>query len=289
MRFGVHPVSFNQGSDHGSIPATLAETARTAEDLGFDWFVLSDHWFQMEMVGAVDDPMPEGYTSLGFVAAATRTIQLGLLVTGVTYRHPGLLAKTVATLDALSGGRALLGIGAGWYEREHRGLGVPFPPLGERFDRLEEALRICRQMWSANTGSFDGTHFQLAETICAPGPVRDDGIPIVVGGGGERRTLRLVAEHGDACNLIASGVDEVRHKLAVLDRHCADVGRDPSTVLRTVMVPFDVFDRATPFAEELSAYQDLGIGLTIFVPYGDPVGYLHRCNDTFLSDWLGTR
>lgn len=286
MRFGVHPVLFTGGvggePGAASIPHTLRSIATTAEDLGFDWFVLSDHWFQMEMVGAVDDPMPEGYTSLGFVAAATRRIHLGLLVTGVTYRHPGLLAKTVATLDALSDGRALLGIGAGWYEREHRGLGVPFPPLGERFDRLDETLRICRQMWSADTGPFEGTHFQLAETICAPVPVRPDGIPIVVGGGGERRTLRLVAEHGDACNLIASGVDEVRHKLAVLDRHCVDVGRDPATVQRTMMVPYDVFARDASFDDELAAYADAGIDLTVFVPYGDPLEYLERCHDRFM-------
>ncbi|MEM8748419.1 MAG: LLM class F420-dependent oxidoreductase [Actinomycetota bacterium] len=283
MRFGVHPVTFTADQRGASIPDLLRSVARRAEELGFDWFVLSDHWFQMEMVGAVDDPMPEGYTSLGFVAGATSRIELGLLVTGVTYRHPGLLAKTVATLDALSDGRALLGVGAAWYEREHVGLGVPFPPLRERFDRLDETLRICRQMWSPETGPFDGTHFQLAETICRPGPVRASGIPIVVGGGGERRTLRLVAEHGDACNLIASGVDEVAHKLSVLDRHCADVGRDPTTVTRTMMVPFDVFDRDHSFDDELNAYADLGIDLTIFVPYGDPLEYVERCHEAFMS------
>ncbi|MEM9040872.1 MAG: LLM class F420-dependent oxidoreductase [Actinomycetota bacterium] len=282
MRFGVHPVTFAADQLGASIPDLLRSVARRAEELGFDWFVLSDHWFQMEMVGAVDDPMPEGYTSLGFVAGATSRIELGLLVTGVTYRHPGLLAKTVATLDALSDGRALLGIGAAWYEREHVGLGVPFPPLRERFERLDETLHICRQMWSPETGPFDGTHFQLAETICCPGPVRAGGIPIVVGGGGERKTLRLVAEHGDACNLIASGVDEVAHKLSVLDRHCADLGRDPATVTRTMMVPFDVFDRDDSFDDELQAYAELGIDLTIFVPYGDPIEYVERCHQAFM-------
>ena len=282
MKFGVHPVLYT-GDAAGPIPATLRSVAATSEKLGFDWFVLSDHWFQMEIVGDVADPMPEGYTSLGYVAAATQRLHLGLLVTGVTYRHPGLLAKTVATLDALSDGRAILGIGAGWYEREHRGLGVPFPPLGERFDRLDETVRVCRQMWSDDTGPFDGEHFQLTETICSPGPMRPGGIPIVIGGGGERRTLRLVAQHGDACNLIASGVDEVRHKLEVLDRHCDDVGRDPATVQRTVMVPFDVFTRDEPFDEELAAYGDLGIDLTIFVPYGDPVEYVQRCHDSFMT------
>ena len=281
MRFGIHPVFFT-GEAGESIPGALRSIATTTEELGFDWLVLSDHWFQMEMVGDVTDPMPEGYTSLGFLAGITTDVHLGLLVTGVTYRHPGLLAKTVATLDALSDGRAILGIGAGWYEREHRGLGVPFPPLGERFDRLDETVRICRQMWSDDDGPFAGTHFQLAETICSPGPVRASGIPIVIGGGGERRTLRLVAEHGDACNLIASSVDEVRHKLAVLDRHCHDVGRDPASVQRTMMVPFDVFSRDVPFHEDLAAYADLGVDLTVFVPYGDPVAYVQRCHDEFV-------
>ena len=150
---------------------TLATTARIAEESGVSVFTLMDHWFQMEMMATSEDPMLEGYTSLGFLAGQTSTMTLGLLVTGVTYRHPGLLAKIVTTLDVLSGGRAQLGIGAAWYEREHRGLGVPFPPLSERFERLEETLQICLQMWSDNVGPFEGRHYQLAETICSPPPI----------------------------------------------------------------------------------------------------------------------
>ena len=150
--------------------------------------------------------MLEGYTTLGYLAAHTTTVRLGLLVTGVTYRHPGLLAKIVTTLDVLSGGRAELGIGAAWYEREHRGLGVPFPPVAERFERLEETLQICLQMWDAdNNGPFDGRHYQLAETLCSPAPISQPRPPILIGGGGERKTLRLVARYGDACNLFAVG------------------------------------------------------------------------------------
>ena len=162
-----------------------------------------DHWFQMEQMAPATDPMLEGYTSLGFVAGHTETMTLGLLVTGVTYRHPGLLAKIVATLDVLSGGRAQLGIGAAWYEREHRGLGVPYPPVAERFERLEETLQICRQMWSDDDGPFEGRHYQLAETICSPRPISQPHPPILIGGSGERKTLRLVARYADACNLFA--------------------------------------------------------------------------------------
>jgi F420-dependent oxidoreductase-like protein len=192
-----------------------------------------DHWFQMEQMAPATDPMLEGYTGLGFLAGQTRRVELGLLVTGVTYRHPGLLAKTVTTLDVLSGGRAMLGIGAAWYEREHRALGVPFPPVAERFQRLEETLQVCRQMWSDDDGPYTGTHYQLAETLCVPQPVRRPHPRILIGGSGEKKTLRLVAQYADACNLFDTGADGVRHKLEVLERHCADVGRDPAEIERS--------------------------------------------------------
>ena len=170
MRIGIHAVRYDTPGGTASIAPTLAATARAAEDAGVSRFTLMDHWFQMEHTAPATDPMLEGYTSLGFVAAHTHSMRLGLLVTGVTYRHPGLLAKIVATLDVLSGGRAQLGIGAGWYEREHRALGVPFPPVAERFERLEETLQICMQMWSDDDGPFEGRHYQLAgdDVLTAP-------------------------------------------------------------------------------------------------------------------------
>ena len=171
MRVGIHFVNFTLPGAPESLGPTLAATARIAEEGGVSFFTVMDHWFQMEMMATAQDPMLEGYTTLGFLAGQTSTMTLGLLVTGVTYRHPGLLAKIVTTLDVLSGGRGQLGIGAAWYEREHRGLGVPFPPLAERFERLEETLQICLQMWSDDDGPFKGKHYQLAETICSPRPI----------------------------------------------------------------------------------------------------------------------
>ena len=191
---------------------------------------MMDHWFQMENLGGPEQPMLEGYTSLGFLAGQTSNLELGLLVTGVTYRHPGLLAKIVTTLDVLSGGRAMLGIGAAWYDREHRGLGVPLPA-----DR--RALRAARGDPPGLPADvrregepFAGRHYQLAEAVNVPAPLRSGGPRILVGGSGERKTLRLVAQYADACNLFGFEPDEMRHKIEVLDRHCADVGRDPAEV-----------------------------------------------------------
>lgn len=193
-----------------------------------------DHFFQMDWMAPAEDPMLEGYTALGFIAGRTARLRLRLLVTGVTYRHPGLLAKTVTTLDVVSEGRAELGIGAAWYEREHDGLGVPFPPVAERFDRLEETIQICLQMWSDNNGPYEGRHYKLAETLCSPMPVSAPRPRILIGGSGERKTLRLVAQYADACNIFG-GPEEVAHKLDVLRRHCDAVGRDPNEIEVTAM------------------------------------------------------
>lgn len=236
---------------------------------------MMDHYFQMENLGGPDQPMLEGYTSLGFLAGQTRNVELGLLVTGVTYRWPGLLAKIIATLDVLSGGRAMLGIGAAWYDREHAGLGVPFPPVAERFERLTEALQICRQMWSADLGAYEGTHYQLAETACVPAPLRPP--RILIGGGGERKTLRLVAEYADACNLFDLGVDGVAHKLEVLDRHCAEVGRDPAEIQRTVISGVDPLEDTDAFLSLMQRYVGLGIDQVWVGPQvADPVGSVER-------------
>jgi len=213
-----------------------------------------DHWFQMEAVWPAEEPMLEGYTTLGFVAAKTERLRVRLLVGGVTYRHPGLLAKTVTTLDVLSGGRAELGIGAAWYEREHKGLGVPFPPISERFERLEETLQICLQMWGTDNGPFHGTHYQLAETLCSPAPLSAPRPRILIGGSGERKTLRLVAAYADACNIVGDA-ETMAHKIAALRRHCDDVGRDPGEIEVTAMLaladgagPDEVLEQAESLA-----------------------------------------
>jgi F420-dependent oxidoreductase-like protein len=240
MQLDVHVPRFTWPGGPEAIGPTLTAVARTAEAIGVRTLSVMDHWFQMDWAWPAEEPMLEGYTALSFIAASTTTLRLRLLVGGVTYRHPGLLAKTVTTVDVLSGGRAELGLGAAWYQREHDGLGVPFPPLAERFERLEETLQICLQMWSDDNGPYTCKHYQLAETLCSPKPVSAPRPGILIGGGGERKTLRLVAQYADACNLIGDAAT-VAHKVEVLHRHCADLGRDPSGVEVTVLaqVPED--------------------------------------------------
>ncbi|GAB3601852.1 TIGR03560 family F420-dependent LLM class oxidoreductase [Kineococcus gypseus] len=281
MDIALHVADFTPFGGDDRIAAGLAATARTADGAGFRTLTLMDHFFQMEAMAPATDPMLEGYTALGFLAGQTEHLQLGLLVTGVTYRHPGLLAKTVATLDVLSGGRALLGIGAAWYEREHAGLGVPFPPLAERFERLEEALAVCRQMWSEDDGAFEGKHYRLAETLCRPRPLRAGGPPVLIGGSGEKKTLRLVAEHAQACNLYDAGPDVLARKLQVLDRHCADVGRDPAQVERTVITGTDPLADPDAFLSAMEAYARMGISQVWVSPYGggDLPGWVARVGE----------
>jgi F420-dependent oxidoreductase-like protein len=235
MKLDLHVPRFTWTGGPAAIGPTLSDLAQTAEALGVRTLSVMDHWFQMEAFWPADEPMLEGYTTLGFVAARTERLRVRLLVGGVTYRHPGLLAKTVTTLDVLSGGRAELGLGAAWYEREHRGLGVPFPPLAERFERLEETLQICLQMWSDDDGPYEGTYYQLAETLCSPRPVSSPRPRILIGGGGERKTLRLVAQYADACNIFGVAAT-IAHKLDVLRRHCDDVGRDFADIEVTTLV-----------------------------------------------------
>jgi F420-dependent oxidoreductase-like protein len=195
-----------------------------------------DHFFQIPIVGPAEQEMLEGYTALGYLAGVTERVKLGTLVTGVTYRHPGVLAKTVSTLDVLSSGRAYLGIGAAWFDREHHGLGVPFPPLKERFERLEETLRIAKQFWDGEARPFEGRHYRLAETLCSPPPLARPHPPILIGGMGEKKTLRLVARYGDACNLFTFlGLPALAQKLDVLRRHCDAEGRRYEEIERTTL------------------------------------------------------
>jgi F420-dependent oxidoreductase-like protein len=236
MRIGLQVPSFSWPGGAAGIAARFAEIARTADDAGFASFWVMDHFFQIPMVGPAEREMLESYGALSFAAAVTKRVALGAMVTGVTYRHPGVLVKTVTTLDVLSRGRAYLGIGAAWFDREHAGLGVPFPPLAERFERLEEALKIAQQMWSPENGPFQGKHYKLAETLCSPAPVSSPRPKILIGGMGEKKTLRFVARYADACNLFEFlGPEGIAKKLDVLRRHCDAEKRDFATIEKTTL------------------------------------------------------
>ncbi|MEV4237462.1 LLM class F420-dependent oxidoreductase [Nocardia sp. NPDC049737] len=277
MELGFHLPIFDIDGGTTAIAGELARVGAAAEASGATWLSFMDHYFQIEPTGLpAEANMLEGYTTLGYLAAHTSRINLGLLVTGVTYRHPGLLAKIVTTVDVLSGGRAVLGLGAAWFEREHRGLGVQFPPIAERFERLEETLRICQQMWDPqNNGPFDGKHYQLAETLCSPQPINRP--KVLIGGGGERKTLRLVAQYGDACNLFGSAPEEVGHKLDVLRRHCDDVGRDFDDIRITIMAnnPRPNPDNRDEFVRQMADYAKLGVHTVIIIPTsGSPAAWI---------------
>ncbi|HEX9665479.1 MAG TPA: LLM class F420-dependent oxidoreductase [Thermodesulfobacteriota bacterium] len=242
MKIGLQIISFKFPEGSSVIADKLSEIAQTADDVGFSSIWVMDHLFQIDMEKFdmfVEDPMLESYSTLGFLAGKTKTARLGALVTGVVYRDPGLLIKAVTSLDILSGGRANLGIGAAWYEREARGLGFLFPPLKERFERLEETLQIAKQMWSGQTMAYDGKHYHLAEPLNNPQPITKPHPPIFIGGSGEKKTLRLIAKYGDACNLygLAFGntVEEMTHKLDVLNGHCEELGRPYNEIERTVI------------------------------------------------------
>lgn len=288
MHLDLHVWRFDWAGGPKGIGPGVADLARRAEAVGVRTLSFMDHYFQMEAAAPATDPMLEGYTALGFVAGRTETLRLRLLVGGVTYRHPGLLAKIVTTLDVLSGGRAELGLGAAWYVREHVGLGVPFPPTAERFERLEETLRICLQMWSDDDGPFDGEHYQLAETLCRPEPVSSPRPRIMIGGGGERKTLRMVAQYADACNLMG-GVDVVAHKIDVLRAHCDRLGRDLADIDITVMFrelpPDPSVDQLLTAAQRLA---DLGVTTLVTAATGDdPAGFLESTFGPAMDELAG--
>jgi len=229
MHFGLQIPNFTLGVPDDQLFESVAGLAVTAEAAGFESLWVMDHFYQLPALGGAPQPMLESYTLLGALAARTTRIRLGALVTGVTYRNPALLAKIVTTLDVISAGRAMLGIGAAWHDEEHEGLGVDFPPVGERMDRLEEALHICRAMFREEHPTFEGRYYRIKDAYNVPRPVQSGGPPILVGGGGERRTLRLVATYADLCN-ITGDVATVRHKVGVLRAHCEAVGRDPAEI-----------------------------------------------------------
>ena len=284
MRIGVHLVKFDFEGGPAAIGPTVAAVGAAAEEAGLDNLSLMDHYLQLEFMGPSDGQMLEGYTTLGFLAAHTSTVDLQLMVTGVTYRHPGLLAKIVTTLDVLSGGRAVLGLGAAWYENEHQALGVPFPPVAERFERLEETLQVVHRMFDGDRTPYDGRHFRLAGPVNSPAPVRRP--PIMVGGGGERKTLRLVAKYADACNLFANadgGPAAVHQKLEVLRRHCDAEGTDYDAIAKTILWagPLDPADAA--FVEQLRGFADIGVSEVHVMHLGDdPVGFVGELGRTFV-------
>lgn len=268
MKIGLQIPRFDWAGGAAAIAPRLAEIGQAADEAGFASLWVMDHFFQIQYYGAPEAPMLESYSVLSYLAAVTRRVTLGTLVTGVIYRYPGILAKTVTTLDVLSGGRAWLGIGAGWNEREAHGLGTPFPPLGERFVQLEEALQIVQQMWSGTVAPYQGRHYQLAETLNSPQPLQRPHPPIMVGGGGERKTLRLVAQYANACNLIERmGIDAMRHKIGVLREHCERLERPfeeiEITSVGTVHLGPDAMSAADLVAR-CRTLADLGVQHAIF-------------------------
>ncbi len=256
MKIGLQIPDFSTPRGPERLGAELAGVARIADDAGFEYIAVMDHFFQIPVIGPADKEMLEGYTTLGYLAACTTRATLVTLVTGTVYREPGVLAKIVTTLDVLSSGRAWLGIGAAWNEEESRGLGIPFPPVAERFERLEETLQICLQMWRGDDKPYRGKHYQLDRPLNCPQSLTRPHPPIMIGGGGEKKTLRLVAQYADACNLFA-GRDEAR-KLEILRQHCDAVGRDYDTIFKTAYYPFDPAKGAGQIVDELGALAGLG-------------------------------
>jgi F420-dependent oxidoreductase-like protein len=284
VKLGLHYWNYSTPADPTQIAPTLAETARIAEQGGVSAFTVMDHYFQMDRVVPAEEPMLEAYTTLAFVAARTERITLGALVTGVMYRHPGLLAKIVTTLDVLSGGRGRLGIGASWYEREKRGLGVPVVSVAERFERLEETLQICRQMWSDDNGPYRGRHYRLEETLCVPPPISRPHPPITIGGGGEQKTLRLVARYADACNLFGTSPADVAHKLDVLRGHCEREGRDYDSIQKTVLNQVPLVADPDAFLSSAQEYAKLGVSEIDVMPDRHPVEFA-----TFVAERIAPR
>ncbi|MBV9788041.1 MAG: LLM class F420-dependent oxidoreductase [Chloroflexi bacterium] len=272
MRIGLQIPHFHYPESTQAIAPWLKEIAQTAEAVGFDSVWVMDHFFQLGLgtwLSPVEAPMLEGYNTLSYLAGLTQRIKLGLLVGGVIYRHPGILIKTATTLDVLSGGRSYFGIGAAWYEEEARGLGVPFPPLKERYEQLEETLLIAKQMWADDASAYHGKHFQLEQPLNRPQPINKPHPPIMIGGSGEKKTLRLVAKYADACNISGTfygPVEEIGRLLGVLKGHCEDVGRPYEEIERTVLDTFDLSDPASVpgVIERCRAMANVGVQTVLF-------------------------
>ena len=264
MKIGLQIPDFSSPAGPSRLGADLATVARTADEAGFEYISVMDHFFQINMVGPPENDMLEAYTTLGYLAACTSRAKLVTLVTGAIYRHPGVLAKIVTTLDVLSGGRAWLGIGAAWNEEESRGLGIAFPPVAERFERLEETLQICLQMWRGDESPYRGAHYELERPLNRPQALSAPHPPILIGGGGERKTLRFVARYAQACNLFP-GTDLAR-KLDVLRAHCDAEGRVYDEIVKTCYHIFDVGrsgEKAAEVVDQLARLAELGFDAAI--------------------------
>jgi F420-dependent oxidoreductase-like protein len=261
MKLGVHVADFTFPGGPAQLGPDLKRIAVAAEDAGFAKLSVMDHVWQIGHIGPPEHDMLEAYTALGYLAACTSRIELLAWVTAVVYREPGMLAKCVTTLDVISGGRAWLGIGAAWNEPEARGLGLPFPPTGERFERLEEALQICLQMWSGDEKPYHGKHYTLDRPLNSPQSLSRPHPPILIGGGGEKKTLRMVAQYAQACNLFAG--PEIERKLEILREHCAAIGRDYDEIEKTVMFPLDPGANGENVDSMLERLRDLAaLGIT---------------------------
>lgn len=261
MRISISLSDYSWPGGPAGIGGQVGRIVRAADDAGVDTIWLPDHLIQVDPHSTPDADVLETYTTLGFIAAQTTRVRLGAMVMPVAFRSPALAVKSVATLDVLSGGRAWFGVGAGYSEDESRWLGVPFPPVAERFERLEETLRIAFQMWAGDTSPFDGAHYRLERPISNPGPLQRPHPPVLIGGSGERKTLRLVAQFGNACNLpgVPDGGKTIRHKLGVLARHCEDVGRPVSEIDTTVSTRLADGESPAQFADRCAEFADYGI------------------------------
>jgi F420-dependent oxidoreductase-like protein len=270
MRISLNITDFSWPGGPSRLAPELERIVHVADEGGLDTVWLSDHLIQAAPGSSPDSEMLEAYTALGFLAGQTRSVRLGTMVTAVTYRPPAVLIKAVTTLDVLSGGRAWLGIGAGYQEDEARALGLPLPPVGERFERLEETLRLALQMWSGDSSPFHGRHYRLERPVSSPEPVTRPHPPILIGGAGERKTLRLVARYGDACNLfdIPDGGATVRHKLEVLARHCEELGRPYGDIEKTLSTRLAPDESPDAFAERCARLVELGIDHVVVIAAG---------------------
>jgi len=285
MKLGLDIADFTWPAGPAKLGSTLGQIARTADQAGFDSIWVMDHFWQIRMNGPEHHEMLEGYSALSYMAAVTSRAKLGTMVTGAIYRHPGILAKTVTTLDVLSGGRAWLGIGAAWNEAESRGLGIPFPGIKERFERLEETLQLCQQMWEGKRGSekpFRGEHYQLERPLNSPQSLTRPHPPILIGGGGEKKTLRMVAQYADACNLFPT--PEIPRKLDILREHCKAVGRNYDDIEKTSLFTFDLGDNGENLGKVIGGLKWLaGMGIQTVI------GHVPKVYETKRLELIGEK